>query len=80
MQRRNKLAISIAVLAVFGAAVKFRRGQVFVEIAGWNRVFGFQGIRGLVGGLFGTDRRSAQGNYRQSNHDQCLQSRSSGQP
>src|SRR5258705_3393686 len=58
---------------------RFRAGQVLAEIAERNRVLRLQGIRGLGGGLFRPDRRSAQGNRRQSDHDQGVQGRRSGQ-
>src|SRR2546429_3610837 len=55
-------------------------GQVLAEIAERNRVLRLQGIRGLGGGLFRPDRRSAQGDRRQSDdrseeHTSELQSR-----
>jgi hypothetical protein len=43
---------------------RLRAGQVLAEIAERNRVFRLQGIRGLGGGLFRPDRRSAQGDRR----------------
>jgi hypothetical protein len=58
---------------------RFRTGQVLAEIAERNRVLRLQGIRGLVGGLFRADRRNTQGHRRQSEDDQVVQGRRSGQ-
>jgi hypothetical protein len=58
---------------------RLRAGQVLAEIAERNRVLRLQGIRRLGGGLFRPGRRSAQGDRRQSDHDQGVQGRRSGQ-
>src|SRR6202022_179401 len=58
---------------------RLRAGQVLAAIAERNRVLRLQGIRGLGGGLFRPDRRSAQGDRRQSDHDRGVQGRRCGQ-
>src|SRR6266566_226608 len=58
---------------------RLRAGQVLAEIAERNRVLRLQGIRGLGGGLFRPDRRGAQGDRRQSDHDRGVQGRRPGQ-
>ena len=73
------VATAVAVLAALVAAAVYAQREVLAEIAERNRVLRLQGIRGLVGGLFRPDRRSAQGDRRQSDHDQCVQGRRSGQ-
>jgi Cytochrome P460 len=58
---------------------RLRAGEVRAEIAGRDSVLRLQGIRGLGRGLFRADRRGAQGDRRQSDHDRGLQGRYSRQ-
>src|SRR4030095_1698200 len=81
MKRRSKLTIAHRHSnrcrpRCYGA---LRAGQVLAEIAERNRLLRLQGIRGLVGGLFCANRRSAQGDRRESHHDQGVQRRRSRQ-
>ena len=85
MKRKSKLTIAMAtaVLAVLGGAAVYAQDKYALNIAERNRVRRLQGIRGLGGGVFRPDRRSAQGDRRQSDHDRGVQgrhSRQNGQP
>ena len=60
------VATAMAALAILGAAVLYALGQdksnndkYSLSIAGRNRVLRLQGIRGLVCGVFRSDRSSA---------------------
>ena len=81
MKRRSKLTIAVAtaVLAALGGTAVYAQDKYSLISPSGIAFSDFKGIRGLGGGLFRPDRRSAQGDRRQSDHDQGVQGRRSGQ-
>ena len=79
MKFDSKLTIATATLAILIATALYAQDKYSLKSPKRNRLLRLQGIRRLVGGLFRSHHRSAQGDRRQSHHDQRVQGRHSRQ-